>query len=69
MNAPLLSVESLRTWFSVRQGGQTRELRAVDGVSFRLGAGEILGMVGESGSGKSVTGFSILGLKIGRAHV
>ena len=62
MSAPLLSVEDLRTWFSVRQGSQPRELRAVDGVSFSLAAGEILGMVGESGSGKSVTGFSILGL-------
>ena len=62
MSAPLLSVEDLRTWFRVRDGSQSRELRAVDGVSFALGAGEILGMVGESGSGKSVTGFSILGL-------
>ncbi len=62
MSAPLLTVEDLRTWFSVRQGSQSRELRAVDGVSFSLAAGEILGMVGESGSGKSVTGYSILGL-------
>ena len=62
MKPPLLEVQDLQTWFAVRQGTQVRELRAVDGVSFSLGEGEILGMVGESGSGKSVTGFSILGL-------
>jgi peptide/nickel transport system ATP-binding protein len=58
MSAPLLVVEDLRTEFAVRGG----VLKAVDGVSFTLAAGEILGLVGESGSGKSVTGFSIMGL-------
>jgi peptide/nickel transport system ATP-binding protein len=54
----LLSVRDLRTEFMTRAG----PLKAVDGVSFDLAAGEIIGLVGESGSGKSVTGFSILGL-------
>jgi peptide/nickel transport system ATP-binding protein len=54
----LLEVSGLVTEFATREG----RLRAVDGVSFALARGEILGLVGESGSGKSVTGFSILGL-------
>ncbi|MBI1188645.1 MAG: ATP-binding cassette domain-containing protein [Alphaproteobacteria bacterium] len=58
MNAPLLEVEGLRTHFFTRAG----VVKAVDGVSFALAPGEILGLVGESGSGKSVTGFSLLGL-------
>jgi peptide/nickel transport system ATP-binding protein len=54
----VLVVDDLRTHFATRAG----LLKAVDGVSFRLGRGRILGVVGESGSGKSVMGFSILGL-------
>lgn len=55
---PVLEVRDLRTHFATRGG----LVRAVDGVSFAVGRGRILGLVGESGSGKSVTGFSILQL-------
>ena len=58
MTAPLLQVRDLQTHFPSRGG----IAKAVDGVSFDVKAGEIVGLVGESGSGKSVTGYSILGL-------
>ena len=58
MSEPVLSVKDLSTHFFTRAG----VVKAVNGVSFDLNKGEILGLVGESGSGKTVTGFSLLGL-------
>jgi oligopeptide/dipeptide ABC transporter ATP-binding protein len=58
MAEPLLSVHELRTYFY----GESGVARAVDGVSFEIGAGEMIGLVGESGSGKSVTALSLLRL-------
>ncbi|SIR49607.1 ABC transporter ATP-binding protein [Pseudacidovorax sp. RU35E] len=55
---PVLELRDLRTRFHTRDG----VLPVVDGVSFTLGRGQVLGLVGESGSGKSVTGFSVMGL-------
>ena len=58
MTTPLLEVDHLKTHFFTRDG----VVRAVDGVSFSIAAGETLAVVGESGCGKSVTSLSILRL-------
>lgn len=55
---PLLSVEDLRVEFPTRHG----VLTAIDGISFSLREGEVLGVVGESGAGKSLTGAAVIGL-------
>jgi oligopeptide/dipeptide ABC transporter ATP-binding protein len=63
---PILEVDDVRVHFPVRVGGgllgKTKQLRAVDGVSFSLRAGETLGIVGESGCGKSTLARAILQL-------
>ena len=61
MSDALLSVRDLKTHFPIRGGGG-RVVRAVDGVSFDVAAGRIVGLVGESGSGKTTIGRTILRL-------
>jgi peptide/nickel transport system ATP-binding protein len=58
VSAAILEVEDLRVEFPTRRG----VLTAVDGVSFHIDRGEVLGVVGESGAGKSLTGAAIIGL-------
>src|SRR2546429_7584091 len=60
MDAPLLAIENLRTYFYSR--ARRAFIRSVDGVSLHVAPGETLGIVGESGSGKSVTALSAAGL-------
>ena len=55
---PVLEVEGLKTVFHTQDG----TIHAVNGVSFHLRAGELVGIVGESGSGKSVTMMSLMKL-------
>ena len=59
MSAKLLEVRDLKKHFPAAGG---RLVRAVEGMSFDVGRGEVLGMVGESGSGKSTAGRAVLGL-------
>src|SRR5437588_6614595 len=58
MTTPVRAVGNLQVEFLTRRA----TLRAIDGVSFDIAKGEVLGVVGESGAGKSVTGLAIIGL-------
>ena len=68
MAEKMLEVKDLRVSFEVKKGlaetlmGKKETIKAVDGVSFEIGRGEILSLVGESGSGKTTTGKAILRL-------
>ena len=65
MSEPLLRVTGLKVHFPIRRGvfrRPTGAVKAVDGVSFTISAGETFALVGESGCGKSTTGYATLGI-------
>jgi ABC-type glutathione transport system ATPase component len=63
MTEPVLSVRNLQVEFATRR----EMLRAINGVSFDIAKGEVLGVVGESGAGKSVTGLASIRRAASRA--
>ncbi len=62
---PLLELRDLQTFFTTKRG----TVKAVNGVSYSVDAGKVLGVVGESGSGKSVSAMSILRLLDGNGYI
>lgn len=63
MSNEILSVNNLKTYFTVGKSKRNPSyIRAVDGVSFNINKGEIMGLVGESGSGKSTVAYTIMGM-------
>ena len=61
----LLEIKDLKTFFTTKRG----TVKAVNGVSYSVDAGKVLGIVGESGSGKSVSAMSILRLLDGNGYI
>jgi oligopeptide transport system ATP-binding protein len=65
MTAPVLEVDRLKVYFPIYGGlffGRSGEVKAVDGISFRVGRGQTLGLVGESGCGKTTAGKAIVNI-------
>jgi peptide/nickel transport system ATP-binding protein len=65
MSVALLSVRDLRVEFATRRG----PLIALDGLSFDIAPGEVVGVVGESGAGKTLTGLAVIGLLDPPGHI
>lgn len=61
-NDYILEVTDLKKYFPVR-GEKDKFVKAIDGIDFKLKAGETLGLVGESGSGKSTTAYNVIGME------
>ncbi|MFQ5665611.1 MAG: ABC transporter ATP-binding protein [Candidatus Binatia bacterium] len=72
-NAPIvLSAEDVKVWFPIKAGVLRRtvdHIKAVDGISIRVRAGQTVGVVGESGSGKTTLGLALLRLQRSAGHI